>query len=166
MSGVHLQKTRMTLPAFMRITFCRVLPVLRRGRATDKSAAGALLYCVTNICYIAPAAAHQEIDVGHGIVDVFAYQEALLIEAVLGIALLTMIWVGFGRWLRYKERTSQLSAEQTAEHDARFGAHMERVEARLKAIEEKVIDGGTAARIDALPTDPLLAHTSKREPNS
>ena len=93
---------------------------------------------------------------GHGIVDVFAYQEALLIEAVLGIALLTMIWVGFRRWLQYKERTSQLSAEQTAERDARFGAHMERVEARLKAIEETVIDRGTTARIDALPTDPLL----------
>jgi hypothetical protein len=37
--------------------------------------------------------------VSHSIVDVFAYQEALLIEAVFGIALLAMIWVGFRRWL-------------------------------------------------------------------
>ena len=40
----------------------------------------------------------------HGIVDVFAYQEALLIEAVFAVALLVMIWAGFRRWLQYKER--------------------------------------------------------------
>ena len=102
---------------------------------------------------------------GHGIVDVFAYQEALLIEAVFGIALLTMIWVGFRRWLQYKERTSRLIAEQTAERDAQDGAYMARVEARLKAIEEIVIDGGakTAAQIDAVPTHPLLDPTSKHD---
>jgi hypothetical protein len=107
----------------------------------------------------------QEVDVGHGIVDVFAYQEALLIEAAFGIALLTMIWVGFRRWLQYKERTSRLIAEQTAERDAQDGAHMARVEARLKAIEEIVIDGGakTAAQIDAVPTNPLLDPTSKHD---
>ena len=101
---------------------------------------------------------------GHGIVDVFAYQEALLIEAVFGIALLTMIWIGFRRWLHYKETTSGLIAKQAAERDAQFGAHMERVEARLKAIEEIVIDGGASAatQIDALPTKPLIP-TSQRD---
>lgn len=89
----------------------------------------------------------------HGIVDVFAYQEALLIEAAFGIALLTMIWVGFRRWLQYKERTSRLIAEQTVERDAQYGAHMERVEARLKAIEQIVADGRiqNADQIGALP---------------
>ena len=115
-------------------------------------------------CYIAPPGAGQEIDVGHGILNLFAYQEALLIEAVFGIALLTMIWIGFRRWLQYKESTSRLIAKQAAERDAHFGPHMERVEARLKAIEEIVIDGGAKAAtpIDALPTNPLIA-TSQRD---
>jgi hypothetical protein len=98
--------------------------------------------------------AGEEIDVGHGIVDVFAYQEALLIEAVFGIAILVMIWAGFRRWIRHKEDASRLMAEQTAERAAEFGALVERVEARLKAVEQLVTDGGQApAQIDALPTD-------------
>jgi hypothetical protein len=98
---------------------------------------------------------------GHGVVDVFAFQEALLIEAVFGIALLTMIWVGFRRWLQYKERMGRLIAEETAERAAQYGAHMERVEARLKAIEQTVAGGGQATtQIDALRAntlpDPIL----------
>jgi hypothetical protein len=94
--------------------------------------------------------------VSHGIVDVFAYQEALLIEAIFGIALLVMIWAGFRRWLRYKEKMGHLIAEQTAERTAQYGAKMERVEARLKAVEQIVTDSGTqpTATIDALPTNP------------
>jgi predicted phage tail protein len=65
----------------------------------------------------------------HGIVDVFAYQEALLIEAVFGIALLAMIWVGFRRWLQHKDKMGQLIAEQTAERAVQHDAQMERVEA-------------------------------------
>lgn len=117
-----------------------------------------MLYCVRRC-------RGQEIDVGHGIVDVFAFQEALLIEAIFGIALLMMLWIGFRRWLQYKEKTSRLIAEQTAERDARYGAHMERVEARLKAIEEIVIDENakTDAQIKALPTTSLTDPTSKRD---
>ena len=93
----------------------------------------------------------------HGIVDVFAFQEALLIEAVFGIALLAMIWVGFRRWLQYKEKMGRLIADQTAERAAQYGTHMERVEARLKAIEQIVTDGGVknATQIDTLGTNPL-----------
>lgn len=89
---------------------------------------------------------------GHGIVDVFAFQEALLMEAIFGIALLTMIWVGFRRWLQYKEKMARLIAEQTAERAAQYSAHVERVEARLKAVEEILSDGGeqTPAQIEAL----------------
>jgi hypothetical protein len=78
--------------------------------------------------------------VSHGIVDVFAYQEALLIEAVFGIGLLTMIWVGFRRWLQHKDRMGRLIAEQTAERAAQYGAHMEAVEARLKTVEQIVTE--------------------------
>ena len=114
----------------------------------------ALLYCVTTSCYV--SAAGEEIDVNHGIVDVFAFQEALLMEAVFGIALLAMIWVGFRRWLQYKEKMGRLIAEQTAERAAQYGAQMERVEARLKAVEQIVPDGGVqaTAQIDALSTNP------------
>ena len=115
----------------------------------------ALLYCVTTSCYV--SAAGEEVHVSHGIVDVFAFQEALLMEAVFGIALLSMLWVGFRRWLQYKEKMGRLIAEQTAERAAQYGAQVERVEARLKAVEQIVTDGGvqTAVQIDALSTNPL-----------
>jgi hypothetical protein len=115
----------------------------------------ALLYCVTKSCYVPGAG--EEIDVNHGIVDVFAFQEALLMEAAFGIALLAMIWVGFRRWLQYKERLDRLIAEQAGDRAAQYGAQMERVEARLKAIERIVTDdrGQTAAQIDAPATNPL-----------
>jgi hypothetical protein len=115
----------------------------------------ALLYCVTKSCYASPAG--EEIDMNHGVVDVFAFQEALFIEAVFGIALLAMIWAGFRRWLQHKEKMGRLIAEQTAERAAQYGAQMERVETRLKAVEEIVADGGgeTAAQIDAVPANPV-----------
>lgn len=92
----------------------------------------------------------------HGIIDVVAFQEALLIEAAFGIALLAMIWVGFRRWLQYKERMGRLIAEQTAERAAQYGAQMERVEARLKAVEQIVADGGEhPGQIDALSANTL-----------
>ena len=72
-----------------------------------------------------------------GFVEVFAYQETLLIMAVFGIAFLVMIWAGFRRWLRVKEDMGRLIADQTAEHTAQ-------VEARLKAIEQSVTDGAQA----------------------
>ena len=80
------------------------------------------------------------------IVDVFAFQEALLIEAVFGVVILTMLWVGFRRWLQHKERMDRLIAEQNA-------AHLARVEERLEKVEQIVSDGGvhTAAQIEAPP---------------
>ena len=91
----------------------------------------------------------------HGIVDVFAYQEALLIEAAFGIALLAMIWVGFRRWLQHKEKMGRLIAEQTAERAAQYGADIQRVEARLKAVEQIITEDAAQAivppRASALP---------------
>ena len=79
------------------------------------------------------------------IVDVFAFQEALLIEAVFGVVILTMLWVGFRRWLQHKERMGRLIAEQNA-------AHLARVEERLEAVEQIVSDGvHPAAQIEATP---------------
>jgi hypothetical protein len=103
--------------------------------------------------------------VDHGVVEVFAYQETLLMMAVFGIAILAMTWVGFRRWLQYKEKMAQLIAEQTAERGAQYGAQMERVEARLKAIEQIMADGGvqTAAQIDAPLTNSLPDPIAKRD---
>lgn len=88
----------------------------------------------------------------HGIVDVFAFQEALLIEAAFGIVLLAMLWAGFRRWLQHKEKVSRLTAEQTAQH----GAQLQSVEARLKAIEATMTAGSDqpGAQIEA-GTHPL-----------
>ena len=60
----------------------------------------------------------------------------------------------FQRWLQHKERMSVLIADQTAEKAAQYAAHVERIEARLRVVEEIVTDGGleTAAQIEALRT--------------
>jgi len=72
----------------------------------------------------------------HGIVDVFAYQEAILIEVLFGVAVLAMIWAGLRRWLHVKEKTARLLAEQAAERTAQYCASVARVEERLNAIEQ------------------------------
>lgn len=72
----------------------------------------------------------------HSIVEVFAYQETLLIMAVFGLVILTMLWIGFRKWLQSKERTDRLIAEQRAETAAQYRALIERVEARLNALEQ------------------------------
>lgn len=61
----------------------------------------------------------------------------------------------FQRWLQHKERMSQLIATETAEKAAQYAAHVERIEARLRVVEEIVTDGGarTAAQIEALRDD-------------
>ena len=102
----------------------------------------------------------------HGaVVDVFAFQEALVIEAVFGITILVMMYRGFRRWIQHKEKMGHLAARQTAERDAQYGAHMERVEARLAALERIAADGGgqEAARIDSRPTNPLPDPNAMRE---
>jgi hypothetical protein len=97
--------------------------------------------------------------VDHPIVDVFAFQEALLVEAVLAIALLAMIWAGFRRWLQYKEKMGRLIAEQTAEGDAR----MERVEARLKAVEQILSNGDVQTQIGVAATNASPDPSAKRD---
>lgn len=75
----------------------------------------------------------------HGVVDIFAFQEALFVEALFGIALLGMIWAGFRRWLQHKEKTDGLIAEHAAQ--------MERVETRLAALEQTLPDAPAPQRI-------------------
>lgn len=79
----------------------------------------------------------------HGVVEVVAYQETLLIMVVFGLAILAMIWLGFRKWLQSKERMHQLTAEQRTETAAQYAALIERVEARLNALEH-ISDGAKA----------------------
>lgn len=90
----------------------------------------------------------------HGMTDVFAF--------IFVITALAVIYGGFRQWLQHKEKMGRLIAEETAERAAQYGAHIERVEARLKVLEQIATDGGvqTAAQIEALrtnpPPDPIL----------
>ena len=63
-----------------------------------------------------------------------------------------LLFSAFQRWLQHKERMSQLIADQTAEKAAQYAARVERIEARLRVVEQIVTDGGaqTAAQIEAL----------------
>jgi hypothetical protein len=62
----------------------------------------------------------------------------------------------FQRWLQHKERMGHLIADRTAEKAAQYAAQVERLEARLRVVEEIVTDGGaqTAAQIEALRSSP------------
>ena len=65
--------------------------------------------------------------------------------AAIGIAPLKM-------WLRVKERQIESQSTLAAEKSAQYAQHMERVEARLRVLEQIVTDRGaeTASQIEAL----------------
>ena len=72
---------------------------------------------------------------------------------VVGIPVVGGIGMGaFQRWLQHKEKMSALIADQTAERAAQYASHVERLEARVRVLEQIATDGGaqTAAQIEAL----------------
>ena len=58
----------------------------------------------------------------------------------------------FKMWLRVKERQIENQSSLAAEKSAQYAQHMERVEQRLRVLEQIATDGGvqTAAQIEAL----------------
>lgn len=58
----------------------------------------------------------------------------------------------FRMWLRVKEKQISSQSDLAAEKSAQYAQHMEKVEARLRVLEQIVTDGGaqTAAQIEAL----------------
>ncbi|HWC55752.1 MAG TPA: hypothetical protein VG434_02155 [Sphingomicrobium sp.] len=58
----------------------------------------------------------------------------------------------FRMWLRVKEKQIDAQTNLAAEKSAQYAQHMERVEGRLRVLEQIVTDGGvqTAAQIEAL----------------
>lgn len=58
-------------------------------------------------------------------------------------------------WLRFKERQLEVQTRETAERAAQYGAHVERLEQRVRVLERIAIDKGThlAAEIENLRDD-------------
>lgn len=58
----------------------------------------------------------------------------------------------FKMWIRVKEKQIVAQSNLAAEKSAQYAQHMEKVEARLRVLEQIVTDGGlqTAAQIEAL----------------
>jgi hypothetical protein len=58
----------------------------------------------------------------------------------------------FKMWLRVKEKQIESQSKLAAEKSAQYAQHMERVEARLRVLEQIATDSGvqTAAQIEAL----------------
>jgi hypothetical protein len=66
----------------------------------------------------------------------------------------------FKMWMRVKERQLDSQTSLAAEKSAQYAQHMERVEARLRVLEQIVTDGGaqTAAQIEALRDRERIPH--------
>jgi hypothetical protein len=58
----------------------------------------------------------------------------------------------FKMWLKIKEKQIEAQTSLAAEKSAQYAAHVERLEARLRVVEQIVTDKGaeTAAQIEAL----------------
>ncbi len=77
--------------------------------------------------------------------DISSWIWVLIPLAAIGIA-------PFRMWLRVKEKQIEAQTSLAAEKSAQYAAHVERIEARLRVVEQIVTDGGaqTAAQIEAL----------------
>lgn len=83
--------------------------------------------------------------------DVSSWIWVLIPLAAIGIA-------PFKMWLRVKEKQIEAQTSLTAEKSAQYAAHVERIESRLRVLEQIVTDRGveTAAQIEALRDKPRL----------
>ena len=77
--------------------------------------------------------------------DVASWIWVLIPLAAIGV-------VPFKMWLRIKEKQIEAQSTLAAEKSAQYAQHMERVEARLRVLEQIVTDSGvqTASQIEAL----------------
>jgi hypothetical protein len=68
------------------------------------------------------------------------------------IPITAILIVPFKMWLRIKEKQISSQSDLAAEKSAQYAQHMERVEARLRVVEQIATDSGvqTAAQIEAL----------------
>ena len=68
----------------------------------------------------------------------------------------------FKMWLRLKERQMEAQTSLAAEKSAQYASHVERLEARVRVLEQLATDGGvqTAAQIEALRSPRLTGEKS------
>ena len=71
----------------------------------------------------------------------------------------------FRMWLRVKEKQIASQSNLAAEKSAQYAQHMERVEQRLRVLEQIVTDGGaqTAAQIEALRDKERIENKSEMQ---
>ena len=88
--------------------------------------------------------------------DIASWIWVLIPLAAIGIA-------PFKMWLRVKEKQIEAQTSLAAEKSAQYAAHVERIEARLRVVEQIVTDRGveTAAQIEALREKPRLESGEK-----
>lgn len=69
----------------------------------------------------------------------------------------------FKMWLRMKERQIEAQSGLAAEKSAQYAQHIERIEQRLRVLEQIATDRGveTAAQIEALRDQPRIAGGDK-----
>jgi hypothetical protein len=77
--------------------------------------------------------------------DIASWIWVLIPLAAIGIA-------PFKMWLNVKEKQMAAQSDLAAEKSAQYAAHVERIEARLRVLEQIVTDRGaeTASQIEAL----------------
>ena len=77
--------------------------------------------------------------------DIASWIWVLIPLAAIGIA-------PFKMWLRVKEKQIEAQSNLAAEKSAQYAQHMERVESRLRVLEQIATDSGvqTASQIEAL----------------
>lgn len=80
---------------------------------------------------------------------------ALLIVVLIPTALLGYM---ARRFFSFREKQLEVQSSLAAEKAAQYAAHVERLETRLRVLEEIVTDGGaqTAAQIEALRAPPRI----------
>ena len=79
--------------------------------------------------------------------------EVMIALIVIGLPTM-MLFYGFHRFFRYREKQLEAEAMLTAEKAAQYAASNAELEARVRVLEKIVTDGGieTAAKIEALRT--------------
>ena len=77
--------------------------------------------------------------------DIASWIWVLIPLAAIGV-------VPFKMWLRIKERQMEVQSSLAAEKSAQYAQHVERIEQRLRVLEQIATDKGveTAAQIEAL----------------
>lgn len=71
----------------------------------------------------------------------------------------------FKMWLKIKEKQIDRQSNLAAEKSAQYAQHVERIEARLRVVEQIVTDGGaqTAAQIEALRDQARIPHEEQTQ---